>query len=36
MTALADRVALELHDVARLGDDFRVVARVVPTGAEVS
>lgn len=36
LSALADRVALELHDVARLGDDFRVVARVVPTGADVS
>ena len=34
LSALADRVALELHDVARVGDDLRVVARVVRTGAE--
>ena len=36
LSGLADRVALELHDVARVGDDLRVVARVVRTGLEVS
>ncbi len=36
LSTLADRVALELHDVARVGDDLRVVARVVRTGSEVS
>ena len=30
---LSDRVALTLHDVARVGDDLRVLARVVPKEA---
>ncbi|MET0681936.1 MAG: bifunctional diaminohydroxyphosphoribosylaminopyrimidine deaminase/5-amino-6-(5-phosphoribosylamino)uracil reductase RibD [Casimicrobiaceae bacterium] len=36
LSALADRVALELHEVMRVGDDLRVVARVARTSAEVS
>jgi diaminohydroxyphosphoribosylaminopyrimidine deaminase/5-amino-6-(5-phosphoribosylamino)uracil reductase len=36
LSALADRVALELHDVARVGDDVRVLARVVRTGSGIS
>jgi hypothetical protein len=29
---LSDRVALTLHDVARVGADLRVLARMVPKG----
>ena len=33
LSRLSDRVALTLHDVARVGDDLRVLARVVPKEA---
>ena len=33
LARLSDRVALALHDVARVGDDLRVLARVMPKEA---
>ena len=33
LSRLSDRVALTLHDVARVGADLRVLARIVPKGA---
>jgi hypothetical protein len=33
LARLSDRVELALHDVARVGDDLRVLARVLRTEA---
>jgi len=32
LSRLSDRIAMTLHDVTRVGDDLRVLARVVPKG----
>ena len=32
LARLSDRVALTLHDVARVGADLRLLARIVPKG----